>query len=336
MSGQTPGRLRAAVDLLRPKTFFRTLSRVDRLVDVTRDLSVAVELLKVRTDQLLTIQRLDWERRDDLTGLGRWLDAGRIGAHVSDAVASSKLECEPFPHLLIEPLLPPDVYDRILDAIPPPVCFAGGRDEHWAVPSGVAPLYSRQVWAFVANTLAGDILFRALNGRLEGVIRDYVRTFCPMLPDDTAVPVHPSDGRIMLRRPGYDLPPHRDPKWGFVTALMYLARSGDSEEYGTQLYRVREDPEAASGSVHYLDPARCELVRSVPFRANSMLVFLNSVGAHGASIPSTAQPAGLERYLYQFRLGPTTKTIKNLLNLMSPEKAVLWAGSKAGRVASYS
>jgi hypothetical protein len=283
----------------------------------------------------MTIQRLDWERRDDLAGLGRWLDAGRIGAHVSAAVASATLECAPFPHLLIEPLLPVDVYERILDAIPPPVCFAGGRDEHWAVPAGVAPLYSRQVWAFVANTLAGDILYRALNARLEGVIRDYVRTFCPMLPDDTAVPVYPSDGRIMLRRPGYDLPPHRDPKWGFVTALMYLAKPGDSEDYGTQLYRVREDPEAASGSVHYLDPAQCELVRSVPFRANSMLVFLNSIGAHGASIPASA-PADLERYLYQFRLGPTSKTIKSLLGMMTPERAALWSGSKAGRVASYS
>lgn len=336
MWGHTPGRLKAAVDLLRPRTFFRTLSRVDPLVDATRDLTSAVEMLRIRTDQLLTIQRLDWERRDDLAGITRWLDVKRIDSHVSDAVARAPLDTNPFPYIVVDPVLPPDIYDRILDAVPPPVCFAGGRDEHWAVPSGIAPLYSRQVWSFVANTLAGDILYRALNDRFGSVIRDYVRTFCPALPADDTVPVHPSDGRIMLRRPGYDLKPHRDPKWGFVTALMYLARPGDSEDFGTQLYRVRDDGEATSGSVHYLEPDSCELARTIPFRANSMLVFLNSVGAHGAFIPSDAQPPTLERYLYQFRLGPTTRTISRLLGLMTPDNAAMWAGTKAGRVSTYS
>lgn len=336
MSERAPGRLRAAVDLLRPRTFFRTLSRVDPLVDATRDLATAVEALRIRTDQLLTIQRLDWEQRGEVAGLSAWLDAERLEAHVSAAVAAAVLDLEPFPHLVVEPLLPSDVYDRILAAVPPPVFFQGGRDEHWAVPSGVAPLYSRQVWAFVANTLVGDMLYRALNARFAPIVRDYVKTFCPALPDATAVPLYPSDGRIMLRRPGYDLEPHRDPKWGFVTALVYLAHPGDSEEFGTQLYRVRDDVEASSGSVHYLDRDQCELVRTVPYRANSMLVFLNSTGAHGAFIPADAQPASLERYLYQFRLGPTTKTIRSLLGLMAPDQVALWSGTKAGRVANYS
>ena len=33
----------------------------------------------------------------------------------------------------------------------------------------------------------------------------------------------------MLRRPGYVIAPHRDPKWGFVTGLVYLASAGDNE-----------------------------------------------------------------------------------------------------------
>jgi len=334
MSGQAPGRLRAAVDLLRPRTFFRTLSRVDPLVDATRDLTAAVDALRIRTDQLLSIQRLDWEQRHLLERIPEWLDRARLDDHVSAAVDAAVLESHPFPHMVVEPLLPPEVYDGILAAVPPPVFFQGGRDEHWAVPSGVAPLYSRQVWAFVANTLAGDILYRAINRRFGPCVRDYVRTFCPDLPEDADVALHPSDGRIMLRRPGYDLEPHRDPKWGFVTALMYLARPGDSEEFGTQLYRVSDDPEATSGSVHYVERSRCELVKAVPFRANSMLVFMNSVGAHGAGIPPDAQPATLERYLYQFRLGPTTKAIKRLLSLMPADKVPLWSGTKVGRVSS--
>ena len=124
---------------------------------------------------------------------------------------------------------------------------------------------------------------------------------------DAAAAQHPelrtSDGRIMLRRPGYVIPPHRDPKWGFVTGLVYLARDGDPEEHGTSLYRVRGDEEAPSDKPYYVEESRCELVKTVPFRANTLLAFLNSTGAHGATIPADAKPATLERYVYQFGSG---------------------------------
>jgi hypothetical protein len=140
--------------------------------------------------------------------------------------------------------------------------------------------------------------------------------------------LHPSDGRIMLRRPGYVIQPHRDPKWGFITGLIYLAREQDADTYGTQLYRVRDDRDAPNDKPFYVDEARCELVKSVPFRANTLLAFLNSRGAHGASIPPDAMPVNLERYLYQFRLGPSTRTIKRLLALMPAEQRGPWMGGK--------
>jgi hypothetical protein len=44
-------------------------------------------------------------------------------------------------------------------------------------------------------------------------------------------------------------------------------------------------------------------VETIPFRANTALVFLNAGGAHGADIPVTA-PAMTERYAYQFYVRP--------------------------------
>ena len=87
--------------------------------------------------------------------------------------------------------------------------------------------------------------------------------------------------------------------------------------------------------MHYVDPAKCELVKDVPFRANSILAFLNSEGAHGASIPKDAHPANLERYIYQFRLGPTGKVINRLLEAMTPDTAASWAGAKTARASAY-
>ena len=54
-----------------------------------------------------------------------------------------------------------------------------------------------------------------------------------------------------------------------------------------------------------------------------------------ASIPKDAQPANLERYIYQFRLGPTGKVINTLLDVMSPDKAATWAGAKTARASAY-
>src|SRR5258705_2987784 len=290
MSARILGRLSAAADLLRPKTFFRTLARVDSIADKTRELSTAVDQLRVQTEQLMTIQRVDWDRRFDLTRLDRWLDPARLEAHINRVFDAAPLELDPFPHVVIENWLPDDVYARIIDAMPASIFFAHDRDQHWSVPFGVAPLYSRQVWAFVANHIVGDMVHAALNRKFQQTICEYVRSFCPALPADMDLTLHPSDGRIMLRRPGYNLMPHRDPKWGFVTGIVYLAREGDSDSHGTQLYRVRDDSQAPTSRVFYVEPGTCDLAKDVPFRANSMLVFLNSEGAHSASIPADGQP----------------------------------------------
>jgi hypothetical protein len=53
-----------------------------------------------------------------------------------------------------------------------------------------------------------------------------------------AIPHRGFAGRLHLRRPGYHLKPHLDPKRVVITGLVCFARPGDSEAYGTQLFRV--------------------------------------------------------------------------------------------------
>lgn len=323
-------RLSKAAHLLNPVTLVRTLDRVDQLAQTTRELTRAVDALRVRTQQLLAIEQMDWERRDEVRQLESLLEPDRVRAHVSRAIAKAAIHTDPFPHLVIEKWLPPDVYHRVIDALPPAVFFAD-RDEsrqRLTVPFGVAPAYSRRVWQFVAREVVTGMVGPALTDKLGPTIREYLHSYCAEMPEDVDLSLHVSHGRIMLRRPGYTIPPHRDPRWGFVSCLVYLARPGDNEAHGTQLYRVRDDEEAPSDKPFYIDESRCELVKDVPFRANTMLVFLNSEGAHGASIPADATPATLERYLYQFRLGPTNAAMAGLLKCMPDEKRPLWEGAK--------
>jgi hypothetical protein len=329
--------LLAAADLLRPKTFFRTLARVDQVSDKTRALEDAVERLTMRTTQLETITSLDWELQDEIAGLAKRLDAPRIEAHVSRAVERAEMVLDPFPHLVVDQWLPADVYRTMIRGLPPPIFFAAREmsRQRMTVPFSFGPTFARRVWDFIADEIVGRILRATLSARFAPLIDEYVRGIVGPRADDTQLALSTSDGRIMLRRPGYVITPHRDPKWGFVTGLVYLAREGDPETYGTQLYRVRDDGEAPNDKPYYVAEDRCELVRSVPFRANTLCAFLNSAGAHGASIPADAQPPTLERYLYQFRLGPDTASIQRLLAGMSTQQQALWSGAKADRADQY-
>jgi hypothetical protein len=47
----------------------------------------------------------------------------------------------------------------------------------------------------------------------------------------------------------------------------------------------------------------CDLVKTVPFRPNTAVAFLNAGAAHGADIPRDA-PKDTERYAYQFYVSP--------------------------------
>jgi hypothetical protein len=329
-------RFSSAADLLRPRTFFRTLARVDQVADATRELAHLVGELQTRTEQLMAIERLDWEQQKDLQRLPTELNRETIGLHVCKAVSAATLHLDPCPHIVVEEWLPPSFYDTVIRALPPAIFFADREvsRQRLLVPFPVAPAYSQRVWRFLADEIVAGSLRDALSDKFEAVVRDYVETFCPT-PTGFRERLHPSDGRIMLRRPGYVIPPHRDPKWGFITGLVYLARRGDQEAYGTQLYRLREDAEAPNDKPLYVDEARCELVRSVPFRPNTLLAFLNSTGAHGASIPADAKPASLERYVYQFRLGPDGSAIKRLLAAMPADGRARWSGAKADKSSTY-
>ena len=66
----------------------------------------------------------------------------------------------------------------------------------------------------------------------------------------------------------------------------------------------------------------CELVRRVPYRPNTMLVFLNSRGAHGAEIPADA--ATPDRYTYQFYIAPDTQALRGVLRSLPRERRELW------------
>jgi len=296
-----------------------------QLGSLARDVSE----VRLREAQLRAIARRDVELERRLPLLEQVMDEAATGAHVRARVAATPLQHHPFPYVVIDDLLPPPLYDALVEAIPPVELFADRpfNKRQLGVPPKLAPVYSRRVWRFITQRVAPQMIAPAVIDKFRAPLGAWLdaQLMPGALPILERLEMSCTDGRILLRGRGYCIPPHRDPKWGFITCIMYLARPGDDASLGTQLYSVDGDGDAADTKPHWIPADRCRLEATVEFRPNRALIFLNSAGAHGARIPDDA-PESLERYLYQFRIGPGRGQIGELLAALPPERRAQWEG----------
>ena len=304
-------------------------SRVEELTAFQQD---AVERLR-RADQtaaqLKLVSVLNRRQQDEVARIPEILQGERIAEHVRRAIAAAPMQADPYEHIVVERVLPDDVYELLMRAIPP-VEFFDNRDpikQNLTFPIEVAPALSTLAWEYMDTVIARTVIRPAVLEKFHAPLqRHFALVFGEAFVERAnAMPESAHGGRLMLRRPGYHLAPHRDPKRVMLTCLMYLARPGDNEEHGTQIFRVRDDGEAGYKQTYYpgADGRGCELVKVVPYRPNSMLVNLNSLGAHGATIPADA-PADLERYTYQFYVAPHNDALAALIKALPKEQRAMW------------
>ena len=216
---------------------------------------------------------------------------------------------DPWPHAVIENILPDAFHAMLWEARPPEGFWRGGQEgrQNWTIGEDLGPLRTEAAWEYMDGVIAPRVLMPAL----IALFKDYLTALDERNSDETGdqesrlVGYEQSGGRLMLRRPGYHFEPHLDPRRALLTALLYFGRPEDSYEYGTKLFRSNGTmPETFRGVYYPLkEGATCELVKMIPSRPNSMLIFASRVGLHGADIPADAQPATLERYAYQFYVG---------------------------------
>jgi len=279
--------------------------------------------------QIRHIMELNESQRDRLADLPALLDEQQLKTHVAHAIRTADLRTEPFAHIVVDEILPQAVYELLLAAIPPTVFF----DDHdpikpnLVLPLTFGPTLSREVWNTVDGMIARQCIQPALLETFHQALQDHCDIiFGPAFRTRAnALPKLSAGGRLMLRRPGYHLGAHRDPKRSMLTCLMYLARPGDDERHGTQLFRVTNDREASYKQTYYpgADGGTCELATVVPFRPNTMLVFLNARGAHGATIPADVG-ADLERYSYQFYVAPENAALGALIRELPKDRRTMW------------
>jgi hypothetical protein len=171
--------------------------------------------------------------------------------------------------MVVDDVWPESFYEALLKGLPPPELFADRpiNKRRMVVPFEWAPQYGTHVWNFLVQRVLDSVIAPVLVEKFKQPLGEWLLANWSLPPDAPTerVRFQSTDGRILLRHRGYLIPPHRDPKWGLITCLLYLARPGDSESWGTQLYSVEGDTEAPSVAAYWIK-GRCILQKDVPFR----------------------------------------------------------------------
>jgi hypothetical protein len=226
-----------------------------------------------------------------------------IEPHATAAIARTPTVPDPFPHMVISDLFPESIYHQFLAAIPSEEYWepAGKARLNWRIGQAVAPASSEQLWSCLQHEIAPLILKPLLVAAFREHIAAYWRRAADGDVDELERHLEVTEGRLLLRRPGYKLTAHLDPPDAILTFLLYLARPGDPEDHGTDLYRSAPIPLDRKGIFHPDTHGLAhEYAGTVPFRPNTALVFLTPTSVHGAELPVDA-PA-YDRVSYQFLL----------------------------------
>jgi hypothetical protein len=286
----------------------------------------AIPSLQNKVDQIMVAYQKDARFVERLEGFRERIEPARISACTKASVLRAPLGDDPCPHVVIDELVPDDFYDEMLSALPASVFFKQetGREE-MQVPLPFAPAYSRLVWDFFFAHAVERAIVPAAEEKFAGALDAMLGRYWPGLGSwrESGIRLSVRNSRLLLRRPGYEIRPHRDPRWAFVTCLVYLQKRDAPHIYGTQLLRLRNEREPAHSSPFWVGYDECELVKDVPGGRNSALMFVNSTGMHAASIDTDA-PADLERYVYQVQFGPDEATRQALIARLSERDRPGW------------
>jgi len=262
------------------------------------------------------------------------LGAAKLREHLDAVLGRSTLVEEPFPHIVVDDLLTRRLYAALARGLPPAGLFEEESPDRrfMHLPFRLASRYGRRVWDGFVQQVVHEVLLPAVVETFHAPLEAWIDERFPAFgPDPLArLSMKSSGGRVFMHTGGYEIPPHRDPAWSFLTCLFYIARPDDDEAWGTQLYAVDDDGPAPSIAPHWIDKARCRLVRDVEYRPNRLLVFLNSRGAHGAGIPAANATPEVARALYQFRIMPDQASVAALIESLPAADREAWAGKMPG------
>jgi hypothetical protein len=233
--------------------------------------------------------------------------ASLIAQHFVRAVESSPVRLEPFPHLVVNGVLPVDIFRKVFDEMP-------SISELVSMPetesSGLAA-YDRRATIAVEDlpSPGGPSVWDDVDGGLKSdeVEQALIRSFSPWIGGEAGqAPGGPLRRQVRAHRDqaGFSLNPHTDAPIIFITSFIYVSSGVPDSSLDTVLYEPL-DPEARLRSIEnkdyaHEDPGDHRPVGRVAFRPNRMFSLLRTASSlHGVGpVSNGAAP----RYVISLRL----------------------------------
>jgi len=244
------------------------------------------------------------------------INEGAIRAYIERRLAGAVRVDDPVPHVIVNDFLEPDFYRELTAAWPPLELFHRDKAglKYDLVPgsanvdrrsAGYQRLAAepRALWDFFVSRVNREIVAPLLIGRFQQEVDDRLQrireAYEAGLIDYSMAGARDwsyraNVGRFMMRANGYELKPHVDSMPYLVTVLHYFPDDAGDDHCGTIFYKAERPLDflacVRDGSTQYFHDAgiACAEVMRVPFRANTMVAFPNTLGAaHGAIAPSS-------------------------------------------------
>jgi hypothetical protein len=248
---------------------------------------------------------------------------------VANAVANARLHEQPGGYLVLDEVFPADLYDLIVASLPAAEWFeADTSTERLLRPGefrGRMPRLTTLVWEFIDSELTRAIKDAALP-RLRPLLEArYADLFgAGQAGRALELPHEAFPGTLFLRRGGVE-EPHVAPRRTSISVVMNLARRDDAHAVGTRLYSV--DPAFAPISTNAAYPQshgfQCVPVAQVASRPNTAVILVN---ARVARAPDAGHDPGLDRYTYEFGIGPALPDLVDFVTRLSPALQQPWLG----------
>jgi hypothetical protein len=222
-------------------------------------------------------------------------------------VTAEDIEPHPFPHLVVDDAIEPELYRELAATMPPPEVILRGREVENNMPYRLAAqdllaLTGHAAWRELARLhtsreffddvvrVFGDTIravhpgFESRMGALD-TLRTNIRFAEPFA--DAALDCQITWGSP-VSEPTRSHRVHVDRQLALYAGLLYMRRPEDDSRGGDlELYRFRARPRVFEQG-RYVDDALVERVKTIPYAANRLVFFIHSPDAlHGVSTRST-------------------------------------------------
>lgn len=241
--------------------------------------------------------------------------------HVIQRIEATPVGREPFEHLYVEEVFPPDFYAELQRQMIPNAGYrrlnrTGRVSERYS--SARLCLFPQDLATIEATPAQKDFwrglfaafdksAFRQLWLRVfsDAVKRHLKSVAPPPAPgNEPNVPAAFSEVFLMRDLESYALGPHTDSAQKLVSVLFYLAADESAPELGTSLYRPRDRAFSCPGGPHH-GFGKFERVATLRYKPNAMLAFPKSrVCFHGVEPVASARQRDLLLFDIKVRWQP--------------------------------